>query len=73
MRYSYEKNCTKEFFETGRRKCFYPNFAVTSYRIGIGNRFVGLSLLKDGIFDFENTDITQYVDDVQEVLARKKI
>ena len=40
---SYEKNCTKEFFETGRRKCFYPNFAVTSYRIGIGNRFVGLS------------------------------
>lgn len=35
MRYSYEKNCTKEFFETGRRKCFYPNFAVTSYRIGM--------------------------------------
>lgn len=72
MRYSYEKNCTKEFFETGRRKCFYPNFAVTSYRIGIGNRFVGLSFAQRRIFDFENTDITQYVDDVQEVFGSEK-
>lgn len=29
-------------------------------------------LLKDGIFDFENTDITQYVDDVQEVFGSEK-
>ena len=29
-------------------------------------------LLKDGIFDFENTDITQYVDDVQEVSGSEK-
>ena len=29
-------------------------------------------MLKDGIFDFENTDITQYVDDVQEVFGSEK-
>ena len=29
-------------------------------------------LLKDGIFYFENTDITQYVDDVQEVFGSEK-
>lgn len=30
-------------------------------------------LLKDGIFDFENTDITQYVEMFKKSLARKKI
>lgn len=72
MRYSYEKNCTKEFLKLVGVSASIPILQSLPIASASATDLSDYPLLKDGIFDFENTDITQYVDDVQEVFGSEK-
>lgn len=72
MRYSYEKIARRNFLKLVGVSASIPILQSLPIASASATDLSDYPLLKDGIFDFENTDITQYVDDVQEVFGSEK-